>query len=90
MSQMHLFRPARPLPGNSAPDPTFVRKHLMRVLRLVIAADFMPWPPAEAGSWIERFPKLAQGNLPPDEATELIAMFQSEITRLEQASTGRR
>jgi hypothetical protein len=90
MSQLHLFRAARSAPESLPLEPAFIRKHLMRVLRLVTAAEFMPWQPAEARSWIERFPRLAQDNLPAEEAAEMVEMFQREIARLEQASIGRR
>jgi hypothetical protein len=90
MSQMHLFRATPSMPESVPPDPAFIRKHLMRVLRLLTAAEFMPWQPAEARSWIERFPKLARDNLPAEEATEMVEMFQREIARLEQASVARR
>ncbi len=86
---MHLFRAAPSMPESVPPDPAFIRKHLMRVLRLLTAAEFMPWQPAEARSWIDRFPKLA-GNLPTEEAAGMIEMFEREIARLEQASIGRR
>ena len=90
MSQMHLFRATPSMPESVPPDPAFIRKHLMRVLRLLTAAEFMPWPPTEARSWIERFPKLAENNLPTEEAAGMVEMFEREIARLEQASTGRR
>jgi hypothetical protein len=86
MSQLHLFRAKPSAPESLPSDPVFIRKHLMRILRFVTAADFMPWPPAEARSWIERFPKLARNNLPAEEADELIQMFECEIARLRQAS----
>lgn len=90
MSQLHLFRPEPSVPESLSPDPAFIRKHLMRVLRLVSAAEFMPWPSPEALSWIERFPKLARNNLPAEEAAEMVEMFQREIARLEQSSVRRR
>ena len=89
MSQLHLFRGAPSVPESPPPDPAFIRKHLMRILRLVEAAEFLPWQPAEARSWIERFPKLARDNLPAEEAAEMVEMFQREIARLEQASIRR-
>jgi len=78
MSQLHLFRPRRSVPESRPLDPAFIRKHLARVLRLVASAQFMPWQPGEARSWIERFPKLAQ-NLPAEETAELVEMFDREI-----------
>lgn len=90
MSQMHLFRRAASEPDSLPLDPAFIRKHLTRVLRLLTSADFMPWQPAEARSWIERFPKLAQENLPEDEAAAMISMFECEIARLDKASILRR
>ncbi|MGH6826462.1 hypothetical protein [Methyloceanibacter sp.] len=90
MSQLHLFRTRPSVPESLPLDPAFIRKHLMRVLRLVTGAQFMPWQPAEARLWIERFPKLAQSNLPAEEAAEMMEMFQREIARLEQAPIGRR
>ena len=88
MSQLHLFRAKASMPESRPSDPVFIRKHLMRILRLVAAADFMPWPPAEAQSWIERFPKLARGNLPAEEADGLVEMFECEIARLEETLVG--
>jgi hypothetical protein len=86
MSQLHLFRAKPSMPEGLPSDPVFIHKHLMRILRLVAAADFMPWPPAEAQSWIERFPKLARNNLPSEEANRLVELFEGEIARLQQAS----
>ena len=90
MSQLHLFRTRPSVPESLPLDPAFIRKHLMRVLRLVAGAQFMPWQPAEARSWIERFPKLAQSNLPAEEAAKLVEMFEREIARLEKVSLARR
>jgi hypothetical protein len=90
MSQMHLFRATPSIPESVPPDPAFIRKHLIRVLRLVTAAEFMPWQAAEARSWIERFPKLAHDNLPAAEATAMVEMFDRQIARLEKVSIARR
>ena len=82
-----MFR-AKPAAPESLPyDPDFVRKHLMRILRLVAAAEFMPWPPTEAQSWIERFPKIARNSLPPEEADQMVETFEAEIARLRQVPT---
>ena len=86
MSQLHLFRAKPSIPASLPSDPIFIRKHLMRILRLVTAADFMPWPSAEARLWIGRFPKLARNNLPADEANELVELFECEISRLQENS----
>lgn len=91
MGQLHLFRASPPVPECVPSDPTFIRKHLMRVLRLLEAAEFMPWSSGEAQAWIERFPKLARDNLPAEEATAMVAMFEQEIARLQKARVvGRR
>ena len=90
MSQLHLFRAKSSVPESLPSDPAFIRKHLIRILRLVTAAEFMPWRPIEARSWIERFPKLAENNLPAEEAAGMVETFEREIARLEQASIGGR
>ena len=89
MNQLHLFRAKPSVPESLPSDPAFIRKHLIRILRLVTAAEFMPWPPTDARSWIERFPKLAENNLPAEEAAGMVETFEREIARLEQASIGR-
>jgi len=89
MNQLHLFRAGSSVPESLPSDPAFIRKHLIRILRLVTAAEFMPWPPTDARVWIERFPKLAENNLPAEEAAGLVETFEREIVRLEQASIGR-
>ncbi len=90
MSQLHLFRTEPSAPESVRPDPAFIRKHLTRILRLIEAAEFMPWPPEEARSWVERFPKLARDNLPAEEAAEMVSMFDQEIARLQKSQTGNR
>lgn len=79
MSQLPLFK-ADPPPPRPA-DPAFIRKHLMRLLRLARNAEIMPWRAAEANKWERQFPRLAD-NLPQEEADELRAAFAREMARL--------
>jgi hypothetical protein len=62
----------------------------MRVLRLMEAAEFMPWSSDEARTWIDRFPRLAKENLPADEATAMVEMFEQEISRLQKVRIAER
>ena len=76
---MPLFAPAPAAPRPA--DPAFVRKHLLRLLRLVQRAQRMPWGAADADKWERLFPELTRG-LPADEAAQLRSAFAAEMTRL--------
>lgn len=82
MSQLQLFRPERPdPPPRRAPDPSYTRKSLNRLLRTVRDAEIMPWSEGEAQSWAKLFPELA-ASLPEEEARALIGEFSTELLRL--------
>jgi hypothetical protein len=81
MSRLPLFRGTRgeATPGPS--DPAYIRKSLIRLLRLAREAQIMPWSESETESWEKLFPALA-ASLPAEEAAELIAEFKTELERL--------
>lgn len=86
MSQLQLFRPERPdPPPRRPPDPTYIRKSLNRLLRLVRDAQILPWSEGEAESWEKLFPELAAW-LPSDEADMMKAEFAAELARLRAIS----
>lgn len=84
MSQLNLFTPAQPVVERRPTDPAFARKHLNRLLREAKAAERMPWSPPDTRQWRTLFPQLAQV-LPAEEAQELCAAFEAELSRLEAA-----
>lgn len=83
MAQLPLF--ASKSETRRAPDPAFIRKHLLRVLRMARDAERMPWSAAETRNWEKQFPELAQF-LPSEEGQALLAEFQREIERLRKAA----
>lgn len=84
MSQLSLFDSPKAAPERRAPNPDFIRKHLNRVLRMMRDAEHLPWSEAEARSWQQQFPELAQ-LLPEDEARHYRAQFETEWERLKAA-----
>jgi hypothetical protein len=85
MSQLPLFRPERADSAQRPSDPAYIRKSLIRLLRLAREAQIMPWSEGETESWEKLFPELA-ASLPAEEAAELTAEFKIELERLR--STG--
>lgn len=83
MSQLPLF--SSKSEARRQPDPAFIRKHLLRVLRMAREAERMPWSDAETASWEKQFPELAQ-HLPKEEGDALLAEFQHEISRLKKTA----
>lgn len=81
MSQLNLFSSERPVAEPRPSNPDFVRKHLLRLLRLARAAERMPWSPSETDKWRSLFPQLAE-TLPIDEGRELRDAFEAELVRL--------
>jgi hypothetical protein len=81
MSQLDLFAVERSAPAPRPANPAFVRKHLNRLLNIARAAERMPWNAADADSWAERFPRLAQ-SLPAEEGEALREAFAAELARL--------
>ncbi|OXE35437.1 MAG: hypothetical protein CGW95_13845 [Phenylobacterium zucineum] len=81
MKQLNLFEPERPNAAPAEPNIPLIRKHLMRAVRTVRAAERMPWGPAETRSWTERFPGLADC-LPEEEGQVLLKVFETEMARL--------
>ncbi len=79
MNQLKLFR-SEPSPGRTS-DPAYIRKSLIRLLRVAREAQIMPWSDAETESWEKLFPELA-ASLPSEEATALTSEFTSELARL--------
>lgn len=82
MNQLKLFRSERPepLPGRT-PDLAYIRKSLVRLLRIAREAQIMPWSEVETDSWEKQFPQLA-ASLPDEEAAELTSEFATELARL--------
>jgi hypothetical protein len=83
MSQLPLFSPKAE--ARRPPDPAFIRKHLLRVLRMARDAERLPWSDAETASWEKQFPDLVQ-HLPKEEGDDLLAEFQREISRLKKTA----
>jgi hypothetical protein len=82
MNQLKLFRSERPEPSPSRPsDPVYIRKSLVRLLRIAREAQIMPWSEAETESWEKQFPQLA-ASLPAEEAAILMSEFRAELVRL--------
>jgi hypothetical protein len=81
MSQLPLFSRPSAETAQRPPDLAYIRKSLNRLLRLAREAQIMPWSDGETESWEKLFPELA-ASLPAEEAEELKAEFQSELTRL--------
>ncbi len=84
MNQLKLFRSEPPSPGRTS-DPAYIRKSLIKLLRVAREAQIMPWSDAETESWEKLFPELA-ASLPAEEAATLTSEFRSELARLR--STG--
>lgn len=84
MSQLPLFAAREAIPRRP-PDPAFIRKHLLRLLRIVRAADRLPWSEPETRNWEKLFPELSQV-LPPEEGAQLRADFAAEVARLRKAA----
>lgn len=84
MSQLPLFQRERSEPAQRASDPAYVRKSLVRLLRIAREAQIMPWSEAETASWEKLFPELA-ASLPAEEADALTSEFKEELTRLRAA-----
>lgn len=83
MAQLPLF--ASKSETRRAPDPAFIRKHLLRVLRMARDAERLPWSDGETRNWEKQFPELAQ-HLPQEEGDALLAEFQREIDRLRRTA----
>jgi hypothetical protein len=81
MNQLPLFRTTQDKTPPRPSDPAYVRKSLGRLLRLAREAQILPWSESEAETWEKLFPELA-ASLPADEAAELIAEFNVELSRL--------
>ena len=84
MNQPSLFdsleRPAELRPVRLEP----IRKYLNHQLRQMRRATSMPWHKADADYHAKYFPIYA-GELPDDEAAELVAEFGAQLTRLKAA-----
>jgi hypothetical protein len=80
MNQLPLFH-ARAEPQSRPADTAYIRKSLLRLLRVVRNAQIMPWSVAETASWERLFPQLA-ASLPAEEAAALTAEFSAELARL--------
>lgn len=87
MTQLNLFEPERPIPARRPSNPAFVRKHLVRVMNMVRAAEHLPWSEDETADWAARFPRLA-ATLPPDEGKAMREAFAAELERLRRAAQG--
>jgi hypothetical protein len=82
MNQLKLFRSERREPSQDrSSDPVYIRKSLIRLLRIAREAQIMPWSEAETESWEKLFPELA-ALLPGEEAAELTSDFKNELARL--------
>jgi hypothetical protein len=83
--QLPLFPPKAAEPTHGSADTAYIRKSLLRLLRLAREAQIMPWSEGEAQSWETRFPELA-ASLPAEEAEALMSEFRSELARLRSAA----
>jgi hypothetical protein len=81
MSRLPLLRRTRDEAPPRPSDPAYIRKSLIRLLRLAREAQIMPWSESETESWEKLFPELA-ASLPAEEAADLIAEFKIELERL--------
>ena len=74
---------ARPLspPPPFAPFPDALIRRLSATLRMVRAAEVMPWPAAEASSEATLFLSAVE-RLPPDRRGDLAEAFRIEMARL--------
>lgn len=84
INQLPLFRRDRSEPAQRPSDPAYIRKSLVRLLRIAREAQIMPWSEAETASWERLFPELA-ASLPSEEADALTSEFRDELTRLRSA-----
>ncbi len=83
MSQLPLFASRSEM--RRAPDQAFIRKHLLRVLRMARDAQRLPWSDAETRNWEKQFPELIKA-LPPEEGAAMLDEFRREIERLRKAA----
>ena len=81
MRQPDLFAAPRPEPERAPPNLAYIRKSLGAHMRLVRAAEILPWSEYETGRLSQHFPALARA-LPPAEAETLITAFFRELERL--------
>jgi hypothetical protein len=85
--QLDMFGEATPqvavtcAPSPFAPFPEALLRRLGASLRMLRAAEVMPWPPAEAASRAALF-LAAVERLPPDLRGDLAQEFSAEISRL--------
>ncbi len=85
MSQLSLFDEKPVRPKDSGISPEFIRKEMLRVVRIVRAAEIMPWPDYEMARWERMFPELA-GLVPDGEGEQLLEAFTREVARLREAA----
>ncbi len=77
----HLLRPP---PPSALPNEDEVRGKLARVLDQLRRAETAPWGERELQYWRTVFPQMSNW-LPPEERSEVVAAFQSEMARLDGA-----
>ena len=85
MIQLSLFSTDPPEAQSPPVDLDYIRKSLNYHLRMVRAAQILPWSVPEAESLEKFFPQLA-AYLPAEEASALVQEFNSELGRLRGAS----
>lgn len=69
--------------GEYTPDPKYLRRVLLLVLKNARAAKTMPWTDYQARKWEVDFPRVAK-YLPEEEAERLCADFWTEMARLKE------
>lgn len=81
MRQPDLFAAPPRSTERAPPNLSFIRKSLGARLRLLRAAEIVPWSDYETSQQVIHFPRLA-ALLPAEEAQEAIDAFFRELDRL--------
>ncbi len=70
-------------PPEFAPYPDSLLRRLTATLRMVQAADYLPWPPDQARREAAIFVGAAR-RLPPDRRGDLVEAFEAAMARLKR------